>query len=198
MNIYPAEVLRLFLLSKHYRSPLDFSKKDVLGLQTGLVRIYRTLQRLDELLHRENISEEDISDIIPDQEGEGFLTQFINFMDDDLNTAGAIGLIFETVKEINRLMDQDADAKNPELLSHLEEERRNLSIASRILGILGEKPNEFLKNLANAAENIDEKVIEKSTPEGDKAEAIDQSREGKKWAEYLEQLSPEDFGKYKV
>lgn len=45
---------------------------------------------------------------------------------------------------------------------------------------------------------VDEKVIEKSKKgEGD-VEVLDQSEEGKKWAEYLENLSPEDFGKYKV
>jgi len=45
---------------------------------------------------------------------------------------------------------------------------------------------------------VDQKVIEKSKRgEGD-VEVLDQSEEGKKWAEYLENLSPEDFGKYKV
>jgi hypothetical protein len=46
---------------------------------------------------------------------------------------------------------------------------------------------------------VDEKVIEKSrTAENESSEALDTSEEGKKWAEYLEKLSPEDFGKYKV
>ena len=47
---------------------------------------------------------------------------------------------------------------------------------------------------------VDEKVIEKSaiTPGSDPAEILDTSTEGKKWADYLENLSPEDFGKYKV
>jgi hypothetical protein len=45
---------------------------------------------------------------------------------------------------------------------------------------------------------VDEKVIEKSAMTDDLAEAADQSEEGKKWAEYLGKLSPEDFGKYKV
>lgn len=45
---------------------------------------------------------------------------------------------------------------------------------------------------------VDEKVIEKSKISDDKAEIQDQSEEGKKWAEYLNSLSPEDFGKYKV
>ena len=52
LKSYHPEVLRLFLLSKHYRSPLDFSKKAVLAFQTGLVRIYRTLQRLEGLIGR--------------------------------------------------------------------------------------------------------------------------------------------------
>ncbi|NNF99838.1 MAG: bifunctional nuclease family protein [Desulfobacteraceae bacterium] len=45
---------------------------------------------------------------------------------------------------------------------------------------------------------VDEKVIEKSKLGNETIEAFDNSEEGKKWAEYLEKLSPEDFGKYKV
>lgn len=45
---------------------------------------------------------------------------------------------------------------------------------------------------------VDEKVIEKSKRGDADVEVHDQSEEGKKWAEYLEKLSPEDFGKYKV
>jgi bifunctional DNase/RNase len=45
---------------------------------------------------------------------------------------------------------------------------------------------------------VDDTVIEKSKMSDDHAEAIDNSEEGKKWAKYLEKLSPEDFGRYKV
>jgi hypothetical protein len=45
---------------------------------------------------------------------------------------------------------------------------------------------------------VDERVMEKSHVTTESGEAIDESEEGKKWAEYLENLSPEDFGKYKV
>lgn len=45
---------------------------------------------------------------------------------------------------------------------------------------------------------VDDKVIEKSRQTDSDVEVLDQSEEGKKWAEYLENLSPEDFGKYKV
>jgi bifunctional DNase/RNase len=50
----------------------------------------------------------------------------------------------------------------------------------------------------NAPIFVDDKVIEKSAANQEAGEAIDQSEEGKKWAEYLENLNPEDFGKYKV
>ncbi|MBF0398893.1 MAG: bifunctional nuclease family protein, partial [Desulfobacterales bacterium] len=45
---------------------------------------------------------------------------------------------------------------------------------------------------------VDDKVIDKSRPSEQKGEAVDKSEEGKKWADYLSKLSPEDFGKYKV
>ena len=50
----------------------------------------------------------------------------------------------------------------------------------------------------NAPIYVDEKVIEKSKANQSSVEPADKSEEGKKWAEYLENLSPEDFGKYKV
>jgi cysteinyl-tRNA synthetase len=53
LALYHPEVLRLFLLSKHYRSPLDFAKSAVLDLQAGLVRIYRTLQRVRNIVGKE-------------------------------------------------------------------------------------------------------------------------------------------------
>ena len=50
----------------------------------------------------------------------------------------------------------------------------------------------------NAPLYVDDKVIEKSQTEEEKVEVLDNSEEGKKWAEYLENLSPDEFGKYKV
>jgi len=50
IRLYHPQVLRLFLLSKHYRSPLDFSKASLSEAKSGLIKIYRTLQRLDEEL----------------------------------------------------------------------------------------------------------------------------------------------------
>jgi cysteinyl-tRNA synthetase len=90
---YHPEVLRLFLLSKQYRSPLDFSKKDVEALQSGLVRIYRTLQRLNDLLGPDDDEKSHQGKGFGNGSGE-FFEKFCEMMDDDLNTAGALGLDF--------------------------------------------------------------------------------------------------------
>jgi len=97
LKTYHPEVLRLFLISKQYRSPLDFSKNDVLGLQSGLVRIYRTIQRLEEITGPdEETSHGESETFLAGEFPEGsFIGRFIEMMDDDLNTSGAIGLVFE-------------------------------------------------------------------------------------------------------
>ncbi|MFC1868010.1 cysteine--tRNA ligase [Thermodesulfobacteriota bacterium] len=166
---YPAEVLRLFLLSKHYRSPLDFSKKDVLNLQSGLIRIYRTLQRLEALIG--SYESKGKIDVLPSSSGKEtgtFLEQFVNSMDDDLNTAGAIGLIFEKVKEMNRLMDIYADKPDAAILSQLEIDRRHLFTVAGVLGILEENPGDFFTNITHAAD-IDQDEIEKMIRERSEA-----------------------------
>ena len=147
LEIYHPEVLRLFLLSKQYRSPLDFSKKDVEGLQTGLVRIYRTLQRLNELLGPDDQEKTSFKNG-PGGPGE-FFEKFTEMMDDDLNTAGALGLIFEKVREMNRLMDpEDGKPISQGTLNRLKEDRSQLLRAGTILGLFHENPARFFEQLA--------------------------------------------------
>ena len=170
LKLYHPEVLRIFLLSKQYRSPLDFSKKDVEGLQTGLVRIYRTFQRLNDLLGPED------GDKVSDDSSE-FFEKFCEIMDDDLNTAGALGLIFEKVREMNRLMDPESeDAISEDTLGRLKNDRSQLLRAGNILGLFHEDPADFFEQLAGPStdvksENI-EALVEKRT----------QARTAKDWA----------------
>jgi cysteinyl-tRNA synthetase len=158
---YHPQVLRLFLLSKHYRSPLDFSKKDVLALQTGLVRIYRTLERLEKLIGPYAEKSEAYAGVLSDEQSVPFLREFIQFMDDDLNTAGALGLLFEKVKEMNKLMDTHGDNPPQDLLGQLEEERHHLLSAAHVLGSLEEGPEDFFSGLSGYAETIDENEVER-------------------------------------
>jgi cysteinyl-tRNA synthetase len=174
LHMYHPEVLRLFLLSKHYRSPLDFSKSAVLGLQAGLVRIYRTLQRLDQLIGPDkDKGTVPVSSSLSAPEKDSFLDQFVQAMDDDLNTANAIALLFEKVKEMNKTMDSPLDDSSKARLSL---ERRQLYLAAAVLGFLHEEPEAFFEALAASTQEADSEEIEKLIEERKSA------RKNKDWA----------------
>ena len=162
LKIYHPEVLRLFLLSKQYRSPLDLSKEAVLAIQSGLVRIYRGLQRFENVIgpYREGEKEATLS--LPEgKENNSFIDRFIDMMDDDLNTAGAIGLVFEKVRELNKLMDSKEDTVDEETRSLLENDRRQLFLAGRLLGVLHEDADAFFEKLGRDKKGWDPAEIEK-------------------------------------
>jgi cysteinyl-tRNA synthetase len=172
LNSYHPEVLRLFLLSKHYRSPLDFSKSAVKDLQSGLGRIYRLVQRLETCIgpyqEDDNVS---APGFLSDTHNDPFLEQFINMMDDDLNTAGTTGLVFEKVKDINRFLDEHEDLTDKKVIARLKDDRRRLFMAARVLGILNEDPETFFAQLSDSADSIDTHDVERLIEERAKARA---------------------------
>ncbi len=174
LQMYHPEVLRVFLLSKHYRSPLDFSKSAVLGLQTGLVRMYRTLQRLDQLVGPDkDKGAGSLPSSLAAPEKDSFLDQFVQTMDDDLNTANAIALLFEKVKEMNKIMDSPLDDSSKARLSL---ERRPLYTAASVLGFLHEEPEVFFEALAASTQAADSGEVEKLIEERKSA------RKNRDWA----------------
>ncbi|MEG1862621.1 MAG: cysteine--tRNA ligase [Oscillospiraceae bacterium] len=90
------EVIRYFLLTAHYRSPLNFTREIMAQCQASLARIYTARDQLDFLI--ENTS--GLSDSIK-ADAEKAKADFISVMDDDLNTADALSKIFELVSVIN-------------------------------------------------------------------------------------------------
>ncbi len=180
---YHPQVLRLFLLSRHYRSPIDFSGEAVRGMQSGLVRIYRTFQRLEEVLPPEKpdagLSGAFLSeDLSADGPPEPFMEQFMAVMEEDLNTASATGLIFEKVREVNKVLDSGEGSPPEPVLQSLSRDRRNLLMAGRVLGLFEESPARFFEEIAvrPAGDQVDPSVIEKMIQERAAA------RKEKNWA----------------
>ncbi|MFO7784588.1 MAG: cysteine--tRNA ligase [Thermodesulfobacteriota bacterium] len=176
LKSYHPEVLRLFLLSKHYRSPLDFSGDAVRDLQSGLVRIYRTLQRIEAIIGAAPGGLAEVPGCLSGGMKDPFLARFTAVMDDDLNTAGAIGLIFDKVREINRRLDAAEPPYGGNGNDPLDLERSRLLTAGSVLGILTHSPEAFLSELAGPAEESDSERIEQMVAERTKA------REEKDWA----------------
>lgn len=168
---YHPEVLRLFLLSKHYRSPIDFTKKAVLALQTGLVRMYRTIQKMENLIGPFEIPEADGSGCLSEA-GEGtFLAEFVRTMDDDLNTAGAVGLLFEKVRDLNKTMEGQAGDLESPVRTALVDERRQLFIAAGVLGLLRMTPDLFFEQISDRDRKADREKIQKMVDERSEARA---------------------------
>ena len=163
IKLYHPQVIRLFLLSRHYKSPLDFSKDAIRDMKSALIRAYRTLERLEEILGPEEEIEASIKDVPED--GEGFLSRFVSVMNDDLNTAGAIGLIFEKIREINRQLEEKKEGWK----ERLRKERKELLIAGKILGLFKERPSEFFKEIYERELPVDVSEIERMIKERQEA-----------------------------
>ena len=95
---YPGEVVRFFILRTHYRSPLDFSEERIKEAQAGLLRLKNAYDLGQEILDRPGTTEAhtELADV-----AEKALADFYEAMDDDFNTALAIGHMFTLSKEIN-------------------------------------------------------------------------------------------------
>jgi cysteinyl-tRNA synthetase len=174
LRSYHPQELRLFLLSKHYRSPLDFSRAGLSEAKSGLVRIYRTLQRLDEMLgHRELPNEETARSLLADDEKSDFKARFMERMDDDLNTAGALGLVFDKVREINRLID--SPSSKDDMRSQLLRDRSDILDCGKTMGLFELPVDTFFSEIARPTSEISTPEIESMIDERNEA------RKNKDW-----------------
>ena len=151
MNSYHPEVLRLFMLQSHYRSPVDFSGDSLAEARTGMDRFYETLKKIKDNLGTEidfsNISPRNLSgkdeeafekvNILPEK--------FVEAMDDDFNTAKAIGYIFDTIRVINGYMADKEFVLTPESLFVLDSARNNVKEVGKVLGLFLEDPDEYFE-----------------------------------------------------
>jgi len=161
LELYHPQELRLFLLSKHYRSPLDFSPAALAGARSGLIRIYRTLQRLEETVgpYRDKGSTKGrMAPFLSRSEGDNLKNHFVRVMDDDLSTAGGLGLLFEKVREINRCLDSSLPRKDTR--AQLMKERSDLLDCGKVLGLLEEEPSKFFEEIIETPPELDAEEIE--------------------------------------
>ena len=101
---FNAEVIRFFMLSAHYRTPINFSQELVEQAKSGLDRLYNTIYNLEFLLEsaKDGNESEDVAKMIKERKN-----SFIEAMDDDLNTALAISVLFDLSKDINTNIGAD-------------------------------------------------------------------------------------------
>ena len=181
---YDPQVLRFFMLSAHYRSPLNFSAELMEAAKNGLERILTAVSNLNFLLSKAEDREMTEEEKKLLEEAKVYTTRFDEAMDDDFNTADAIAAIFELVKFINTNTNGESSKA---YLSALHEQIRELS---DVCGLIVDQKEEMLD--ADIEKLIEERQAARKAKDFARADAIrgellekgivlEDTREGVKW-----------------
>ena len=135
---YDLQVLRFFMLSAHYRSPLNFSADLMEASKNGLERILTCVEKLRDLEAKASDGPRTAGEQGNMEEADKLRGKYEEAMDDDFNTADAISAIFELVKLANTTADESSTR---EFVSYMETMIEELC---DVLGIITEKKEEVL------------------------------------------------------
>jgi len=141
LSQFPHEAVRYFLLSAHYRSPLDFSEGNMKEALAALDRLYQTLQRLGEYRPGKKTGTFELPRLLgqlesfPEKAGEA--------MDDDFNTAQVLGLFFEGIRSINKFLDASPSAQDAQQVA--DHAGRCVEWTQQCLGLFGSPPAEYME-----------------------------------------------------
>jgi cysteinyl-tRNA synthetase len=140
------EVLRLFFLSHHYRSPVDYSEDSFLEAKSGLDRFYSTLNAIQEELKKPFSQKKLDSPVIENcrQAIESFKTQFEEAMDDDFNTAQALGFFYDLQTHLNSLLSISKGNPTEEIASLLKQGLDHFMMKGWVFGLFQEDPETYL------------------------------------------------------
>ncbi|AHM55469.1 cysteinyl-tRNA synthetase CysS [Peptoclostridium acidaminophilum DSM 3953] len=183
-NQIDLEIVRFFMLSAHYRSPINYSEELLMQAKAGLERLYNTKEKLQFMIQNATLDASPAdSELIA--ELEGFKERFKQNMDDDLNTADAISVIFELSRFINTKLDEAVSRefmeKSMELFKELtgvlnivckdsQDELLDEEIESLIQERLDARKNKDFKRSDEIRDLLKEKGI-----------VLEDTRQGTKW-----------------
>lgn len=181
---YDLQVLRFFMLTAHYRNPLNFSAELMESAKAGLDRILTGAERLKDLIEQADETDLSSAEMAGLQESEKFTTQFEKAMDDDFNTADAITAIFDFVKFLNTNTDENSSK------AYLTRLHDSLWRLADVLGLILDREEENLDD--EIEELIQERQDARKNKDFAKADEIrdkllsmgivlEDTREGVKW-----------------
>lgn len=135
---YDLEVVRFFMLSAHYRNPVNFSDEMLSQSKAGLERLYNTKEKLEFTLSNLKVADIKEDEKSLSEELNSFREKFITAMDDDINTADAISVIFELARFINTNVNEESSIEfAKKCLAEFEE-------LTNVLNIVNKKQEEVL------------------------------------------------------
>jgi len=168
LKVFHPEAIRLFLLSKQYRKPIDFNDTALQESTAALERIYALLQRMDDRLEPHASDGGTVR-------GDDYWAMFCESMNDDFNSARAIAVIFDAVRQANRHMDGKEKIDLPDLASI----RSVIVKMGNVLGLLNQSPEGYFASQKTAAlekQALDTQLVEELIHERETA------RKNKDWS----------------
>jgi len=184
------EILRLFFLSHHYRSPVDYSPDALTEAKKNINYFYTTLLRIKEICGDD---EDRTTERGSFQGGGGDLAvqvedlenRVLQKMNDDLNTAGALGELFKTCSALNRWIDASGEASAIGGRGLFDEFRRTVKRIGSVLGLLQEDPVAWFQKVDQlSSEGVGDAEIQERIRQREEARKVkdwrlaDQIREG--------------------
>jgi cysteinyl-tRNA synthetase len=146
LKLFHPDVLRLLVLQIHYRSPIDFSDDSLSEARSGMSRFYSALGHIENLLEKaEPITEGPLS-----EKEQKLLKKFLdlpeNFssaMDDDFNTARALGHLFDAVRIVNGYVGEEGFHLTAQAVRVLEAARKSIIETGKVLGLLNDTADNY-------------------------------------------------------
>jgi cysteinyl-tRNA synthetase len=151
LDQYDAEVVRLFLLSTHYRSPIDFSDTNLKDARSGLDRFYTMKEAMKNFLAGKKPATVKPEEVIESSDRPlyskiGNLPKtFEEAMDDDFNTAFAIGLIYDLVRDVNKFLADIDQKRDDAAQAILRAAAAALDNVGATLGLFLREPDEWFR-----------------------------------------------------
>ncbi|WP_422484540.1 cysteine--tRNA ligase [Gudongella sp. DL1XJH-153] len=179
---YDMEVLRFFLLSAHYRKPINFSREIMDQNKNGLQRLYGAKKNLEFILKKELAQTLD-NDYIVINEIDKFKKDFEDSMDDDLNTADALAAMFDMVKYTNSNFSEESSRETVEYAYNiLMELAKVLGILTKREEIIDEEIQKLIEERNDARKNKDFAKSDKIRDDLlEKGIVLEDTRDGVKW-----------------
>ncbi len=174
LNRYDPDVVRLFMLSSHYRSPIEFSEDQLKEMEPALERYYSTVLRMDDFIMQninivDDKTKEKNADLIKwfDSMIGKFKERFEDAMNDDFNTAIVVGSIFELIRDINKFLDSKPLGRLAVRL--IMSAKEALNIPGEVFNIFRRTPLEWniellkIKKIPLSKSDIEQKINDRHT-----------------------------------
>ena len=183
-KLYDLEIVRFFMLSTHYRNPINFSDEILNQSKAGLERLYNAKERVEFIISKLSDDAENAEELKLEEELNSFRQRFIEAMDDDLNTADAVSIIFELAKFMNSNVNEKSTKEfAKKVLDEFNELTGVLNVVNKKQDdMLDEEVEKLIEARTQAKKNKDFKLADEIRDELlNKGIILEDTRQGVKW-----------------